>query len=251
MKFRILIALIITGSLVSCDRDKEVPPAPNKGTLRVQFSATFDGQPMVLNNTHTGSFGYVIKPETLKYLLHHFQLKKTDGTWQEVREALLINHANSTNQFSVELDPISYTAVKFGLGVDATMNNADPNLLPASHPFSTNQANDLHWSWSTGYIFAKYEGRADTSGSGSGSLNRLFFFHPGANTLYGDVELNKNFTITKGQTTTLNVQLDVHRLLTGSNDTINLKTDYSTHTNDNYPLAERYILLMREAFSIQ
>lgn len=250
MKFRITIALLAIAGLVSCKRTPEDPPS-TKGTLQVNFTASFNGQPMVLNSVYSSALNYRIKPETVKYLLHHFQLKRTDGSYYEIREAVNINHANATNGFSIQLEPANYTAVKFGLGVDASMNNADPNLLPPTHPFSTNQANDLHWNWSTGYIFAKFEGRADTSGTGSGNLDRLFFFHPGANTLYGEVELTSSFGITTGQTRTITIDLDVNKLITNTSDTIDLKYDYSTHTNDNYPLAERFILLMRNAFSIQ
>lgn len=253
MNLRIIfIALAIVSLAASCKKDEEPPVDVPKGILQVNFTASFDGQPMILNSLYNSAFNYRIKPETVKFLIHHFRIKNSDGTYTEIKDALLIDFSTSGNSFSVELNPGNYSAVKFGLGVDADMNNDDPNLLPVTHPFSTNLANDMHWNWSTGYIFMKFEGKADTSGTGSGNLDRLFFFHPGDNSLYGEVgDLSIPISIADNQTTTINVDLDVNKLLVGASDTIDLKTDYSTHTADNLPLAQRFILLAREAFSVQ
>lgn len=253
MKNRIItIALVVAATITSCKRDEEPLPEDPKGTLQVNFTASFNGQPMVLNNLYNSAYNYRIKPETVKFLVHHFRIKDEGGTYYEIKDALLINFANSGNNFTAKLSPGNYSALRFGLGVDSVMNPADPNLLPVTHPFSTNVANDMHWNWFTGYIFMKFEGRADTSGTGSGNFDRLFLFHPGTSPLYGDVgDLNHNISIVKDQTTVVNVDLDVHKLLVGSNDTIDVKYDYSTHTTDDYPLAERFIQLARDAFSTQ
>ncbi|MBX7095917.1 MAG: hypothetical protein K1X56_14440 [Flavobacteriales bacterium] len=251
MKKTLFIALAIVSLASSCKKDQDPPVSDPKGTLQVNFTASFNGQPMVLNTIYNSASNYRIKPETMKYLIHHFRLRDGSGNYCEVKDAAIVDYAGSSNSFSVQLSPGTFTGVRFGLGVDSTMNLGDPNSLPASHPFSTNMANDLHWSWSTGYIFMKYEGRADTSGTLAGNMDRTFFFHPGANALYGEVgDLMIPISIVENQTTSINVDLDVYKLLVGISDTIDVKTDNGTHTSDNYPLAERFIQLARAAFSV-
>jgi len=254
MKIRHFLYLALFGTLVlsSCKRDPEPEPEPLKGTLQVNFTGVFNGSPLVINNIYnSAAYGYRIKPETLKYLLHHLIVKNDAGTESEIKEAMIVDFQASSNSFSVQMDPGNYTGIKFALGVDSAMNHADPTVLPIEHPFSVYNANDMHWSWSTGYIFLKFEGRADTTGTGSGSMNNLFFFHVGDDHNYQELPyFNAPFNITANQTTVLTVELDLDKLLVGTSDTIDVKVDNATHTNDNPVLAGRVGTLWAAAFSV-
>jgi hypothetical protein len=254
MKVKNFLYLALIGSLTlsACKKDPEPEPEPLKGTLQVNFTGVYNGTPLVINNIYnSAAFGYRIKPETLKYLLHHLYAKNDAGTEYEIKEAMTVDFQNASNSFTVQMDPGNYTGIKFNLGVDSTLNHADPTVLPIEHPFSVYNANDMHWGWSTGYIFLKFEGRSDTTGNGSGSMNNLFFFHAGNDSNYEELPyFNAPFTIIANQTTQLTVQLDVDKLLVGTSDTIDVKTDNATHTNDNPFLARRIVQLWMTAFSV-
>ncbi|WP_162902848.1 MbnP family protein [Taibaiella koreensis] len=60
--------------------------------------------------------------------------------------------------------------IKFSIGVETPVNNADPSLQPAGHPLSF-QTPSMHWGWSAGYRFVALEGKA-----GSG-FNTTFELH--------------------------------------------------------------------------
>lgn len=250
MKNFLIFSLIII-SVSCCKPVDPPPPTPSTtGNLRVSFIANFNGQPFVLDDLYNATFNYRIKSETLKFLVHHIYAKKSSGDSTEINQHMYVNFSNTSNAFTVAMAPGTYSGIKFGLGVDGSLNHSDPSLLPPSHSFSINQANDMFWTWATGYIFTKYEGRADTTGTLSGPTEQLFFFHTGADTLFREIDLAQNFSINLDQTTTVYIDLDVNKLLNGTNDTINLKIDNGTHTMGNLPLASRFVALLSKAFSI-
>lgn len=248
---KILLALFsLTVVFISCDKDPDPEPENTIGTLRVNFVARYNGQPFVMNQNYTNISGYTVKTEMVKFLMHRFVVTNSSGTKNEVREAALINFANGTNSFEVPLEAGSYTGIQFGLGVDSTLNKQDPSLLPASHPFSLNQANDMHWSWSTGYIFFKLEGKADTTTAQAGPVDLAYVFHPGSNALFRKVDFpSKSFSISAGSTTNVDITLDVARLFYNMSDTIDLQYDNLTHTSNNLPLATRFMDICADAFS--
>ena len=247
----VIFSLAVFSILLSCEKDPDpTPVTETKGTLNVQFRASFGSQPLSLNSPYTTYSNYRVQPENLKYLVHHINTKMS-GNIMEIKDAFLVDHSNSNNSFSVQLEKGSYDGLQFSIGVDSSMNHDDPALLPPTHPFSINMANDMFWSWSSGYIFMKYEGRADTTGTGTGALDHLFVFHTGADTLFRELTFfSSPFTITAGETKTLYIDLDVEKLLVQSSDTIDLKVDHSTHTMNNFPLALRFTELYKNAFSI-
>jgi hypothetical protein len=50
-----------------------------------------------------------------------------------------------------------FTGLRFVIGLDQALNEADPNLWPAGHPLHPT-VNGLHWGWQGGYIFMALEG---------------------------------------------------------------------------------------------
>lgn len=248
----ILTAISSLLLLTGCPKDPTPPPAESEfGTLHLEFTANFNGQPFAINSIYSSAFNYQIKPETVIMLVHHIVAKASGGDSTEIRQHMKVDYSATSNEGDFSLMPGNYDGISFNIGVDGSLNHGDPSALPSTHAFSINQANDMFWSWSSGYIFFKFEGRADTTGTGSGSLDRLFFFHTGADTMYRRIEFYSSpFTITKGQTTNLFVELDVNKLLVGVSDTIDVKTDYATHTMDNLSLATRFVALYTKAFTV-
>lgn len=251
MRTGILFFALSISLLLSCCKTVDPPPTPpaTNGYLRISYIANFDGQPFALDSLFTSAFNYRIKTETMKFLVHHIYVKNGSDS-AEVRQHMIVDYENSSNSFIVSLEPGSYSGIKFGMGVDGSLNHSDPSALPSTHAFSLNNANDMFWTWSSGYIFTKFEGRADTTGTLSGGLDQLFFFHTGADTLYREIDLSYPFSISTGNTTNLYIDLDVNKLLVGINDTLDLKIDNATHTANNLPLASRFVALAKNAFTL-
>lgn len=263
MKNTILILAAILLTFSACKKDEpEAPTEENptnneaqgggpEGTLRLNFIANADGAPFVLNQSFTNIDGYCVKVEKLKFYLSYISVMDMLGNQNVVWDVDLMSWEDNHTSIDIPVDTGSYTGVMFGLGVPSTMNvNQDPSVWPNSHPLSIFQ--NMHWNWSSGYIFTKFEGKADTTAGCVGSFDQSFVFHTGADTLFRTRNFcNAPFQIMDGQVTDFNVDIDINQFFYNAMDTIDLKVHNSTHTVNDLPLAIRFTDLMRDAFSSQ
>jgi hypothetical protein len=251
------IALLLIGSVwISCKKPDEPPidctPPSTTGTLRINFVAHYNGAPFAFFSDYSTVQNHRIQVETLRFLTTEFWAQTTASDSVYIHDAFKYNFATNTTYVDVAMNPGDYTGIGFSLGVPASKNHSDPTVYPATHPLSLNVSGDMHWAWNTGYIFTKFEGKADTSGTGTGPLNISYVFHPGADTLYRQLPLFTHpFTISTGNTTVIDVDVNVAKFLSNLSDTIDLRYDNFTHTmGPTLPLAVRFTNLFQQAFSI-
>lgn len=253
------LALALGALLVfpSCNKEDDPyiddtnPPSSTTGTLKVQFNAHYNGSPFAFFSDFYTVENYRLQIETMRMLATEFWTKNSTGDSMYLHEAFKYDFATGQTFFTVDMNAGNYDGLGFAIGVNSGKNHKDPSLYPATHALSYNVSTDMHWSWATGYIFAKYEGKADTSGTGTGPLDLFYAFHPGADTLFRTIPfMSKAYTITVGSTTTLTVDMNVARFLSATSDTIDLKNDNFTHTVDNLPLAVRFADLFMQAFTL-
>lgn len=211
--------------------DPIVPPT--QGTLKINIIPKFNGLPFTFYTDYYNPINQRIQFEVVRFFLTNFYAKKTSGDSVLVTDAFKYDLGIGLTSFTVNLNPNDFTGMSFAFGVDASKNHLDPTLLNPSHPLSYNQANTMHWDWAQGYVFIKCEAKADTSGTGTGSLNQLIAFHTGDDTCYSPTPfLPKIFSISIGNTTTLNLDVDIAKFITSSTDTLDLRVDYLTHYTD-------------------
>lgn len=113
--------------------------------------------------------------------------------------------ANGSANVNEELGTFAVTnvdGIKFYIGVETPVNNADPSLWPSTHPLAP-KSPSMHWGWSSGYRFIALEGK-----SGS-SLSTTYEMHGLGNPNYF-------------QQTVMAAGVN-----SGSNVTINLDADYT------------------------
>jgi hypothetical protein len=183
--------------------------------------------------------------------MYNLKVKNSSDVEIVLKDAKIIDFTSNHYSFTINVSPGNYQGLKFGIGVgDASINHGDPALFSSSHALSYNQSSDMHWTWNTGYIFLKFEGRADTTTNGSGALNQLFALHTGDDVQYGEVEFYATpFTITDDQNSNFHVDVDISKFLYDSSDTIDIKTENATHSNNQLSLKFSQIYL--NAFSTQ
>jgi hypothetical protein len=251
--FKIVLAFLVISIFASCRPDPPPPdPEPETGTLTVHFDLNFNGQPFALYTPFFDpNFNYRIQPELLKFILTNLKLKNTAGTESIITDAKIINFTSANYSFAITIEPGDFQGLKFGIGVgDSATNHGDPALFPSSHALSYNGASDMHWTWNTGYIFLKFEGRADTTTTGTGALNQLFALHSGDDPQYGEVTFySSSFSIAANQNTDFHINVDVAKFLYSATDTINIKTENATHSNN--PLSVKFSQIYLNAFSVQ
>jgi len=181
-KIALIISALSVITFTNCKKDPAEPSNNNNnnntntattGKLILTFEAMFGDSALVLNNkTYVTANGDSVKISTFKYYISNITLTKTDNSTYTVPESYyLVNHnTSSTVSFTLNNIPVGqYKAIKMLIGVDSARN------VSGAQTGALDPANGMFWSWSTGYIMLKLEGKSPQSGSAS----KNFFYHIG------------------------------------------------------------------------
>lgn len=234
--------------LSSCEHDKDGP-----GTLQVVFSAEFKGEPFEVGTVYYDDMGNRIRIDNFMSYFSAINVLTPDGTEIPMKDFALINF-NDGATYSVELDSKEYKGLTFNLGIPKEFNkDVDPTTYPNDHPLSVQGSQGMFWHWNTGYIFTKFEGKADTTGVEGAEILHPFAFHVGDDPMFRqhDDASNFNFKIEQGSTKVIHVIIDVEKIMKGEGDQIDIATDYITHTSGNTALATRFMNNFNEAIRVE
>lgn len=134
------------------------------GLLELMFTHVVDEKSLVLQDSlywNPHHEPYSVKK--LKYYLTDFYLDN-----QPLRFGsdpyLLIDASKPHNSFQANVPAGTYRTIRFRLGVDSADN------CSGAQAGALDPANDMFWTWNSGYIFFKLEGTSDSS---QADLNRI------------------------------------------------------------------------------
>ena len=170
-KSKLLLACLclISVSFLSCKDDKEeAVPTPLPDTTFVAGTVIVDISNIsgTANLDVTGATNYInssveiFNVTRFKYYISNIQFYNVDALIYEMPNSyFLVDEANlATTKMSIPNVPGgSYTSVRFTLGVDSTRN------VSGAQTGALDPANGMFWTWSTGYIFFKLEGKSPAS----------------------------------------------------------------------------------------
>jgi hypothetical protein len=249
-------AALLIGTLAGCDKDNDnndptptPTPTPTSGTVEVNFRAEWDDQPFAIGTTYADPDNRPMLVETFKAYISDVYAVKADGTPVLIEDIDLVNFNNGAT-FTHTLPNGEYSSIRFGIGVPADLNTGqDPAQDPSSHPLSVEASESMFWTWNSGYIFSKFEGKVALDNDPNNMIHP-YAFHIGTDNFYLDIELAHSFTVA-GNTTAVDVVFDASSFLTGADDTIDLATDNITHTMGNMPLANRFNALFGNSIRVE
>lgn len=152
-------------------------------------------------------------------------------------------NTGTTVETSLELEsttPGRLTNIQFNIGVDTTLNHADPALLPAENPLSADSPHIQHWNWAAGYIFMKIEGTVDVNGDDAfdAADDGVLFIHCGFDSNLAPVSLAIDQSIDQIDNE-LNLNLDMAQVFDGYDLTTqllslpNMNPEYATQVMSN------------------
>ena len=130
------------------------------------------------NQVATNNLNNSFTVTRLQYYISEVKLVHDGGIITNVPNTyILVNSSTPTNVALGSFNIISLEGISFGIGVEAPINNADPNLQATSHPLSP-KSPSMHWGWSAGYRFVAIEGNTGVN------MNQIWQIHALGNRNY-------------------------------------------------------------------
>jgi hypothetical protein len=221
------LSLILALTLGSCKEDVVEEPTPVSDNLKITLQPVYGSNNLTLDDTISTVEGYKVQFTDLKCYFSDIK----NGVNTLVQAGLFDFKENGTFLLQAEGKKADYSSLSAFLGVDPALNHNDPSAFPNSSPLNIAIANDMHWDWNPGYIYIKVEAKVDTIVDGVDNLNHFVIFHVGADALIQ----NMNFSSVNWQTVSehlsvLPLKLDLAKFLQNGAQTIDLKTEYTSHT---------------------
>jgi len=170
--------------------------ATNTGTVKISFVNTVKGKPLQLNTgSYANPFGEAYTVSKFKYYISHVSLITGKAVFFETESYHLVDESKPDDlHFSFAVSAGNYTTLNFMLGVDS-LHNVSGAQTGALDPL-----NDMFWTWNTGYVMAKMEGRSPQSKL----VNNKLEFHIGG--FMGENNVLKNITLNFPPGKILNIQ---------------------------------------------
>ncbi|MCA0365723.1 MAG: hypothetical protein LCH67_16905 [Bacteroidetes bacterium] len=177
-KIGILILAILSVTIYSCEKADEIGPN-DKNSLSLNFDNMVGTEDLVMGSkTYTNTSGEKFTVTTLNYFISNIELKKADGSVLKYADQyFLVKESDKASQ-TVTLNDVpaaDYVSLTYTVGVDSAKSVTDVSkrtgvLDPASYG-----ADNMYWSWNSGYIFFKMEGNSDNITA----TNKKYQFHIG------------------------------------------------------------------------
>jgi len=196
-KPKLIFALltVLSLSIVACKDDDETPSpaAPTAGTVTLEITNVAG----TVNVDETGATSYInssgesFTVEKLKYYVSNVRLYNGGTLVYTMPESYFLVDESVQTSTKLEIPNVpagSYTSVLFDIGVDSARN------VSGAQTGALDPANNMFWTWTTGYIFFKIEGKSPASPQADSS----FIYHIGGyqngNNTNAIREVNIDFT---------------------------------------------------------
>ena len=237
---------------ISCNLLREESLEPVPGTLRLETELIWETEPYALGQVVTDHLGHTLRLDNLQAYVAPIALRNAAGEWMESDDVFLLDYSVHNQKMVSSFPAGMYDAVRIGLGIPSEINtDIDPASYPNSHPLSVLGSAGMFWTWASGYIFVKYEGKfALESGQ---QLLEPVSYHCGTDASYRTVtfELSEEVEVKSQEVTAAVLTLDASRALIGPNDAIDIAVDPVTHNADGDSLGGRMMNLLVDAWTLE
>lgn len=231
MKLNFKLNLILASVIVlftGCKDIKPVVPEPGDEPIMLEavLAPYYNGEPFVLDQILATEQDYPIKIREVKFFLT--QLTNDGKTL--VNSAKLDWATKGLTIFKSEGNPDDFSSIDGFIGVVEEWNHLDPISFESTDPLYLTNANDMHWSWSPGYIFVKVEGSHDTIPETT-TFPFNFSFHLGMDANLKAINWSDVvWTKINEKHYKMTVRINMETFFNGPGGVIDLKTEYATHS---------------------
>ncbi|MCR9287933.1 MAG: hypothetical protein NXI23_11150 [Bacteroidetes bacterium] len=208
--------LIISATDINNNFSTETLIISGKATakLALNIKLQYDGEPMIVFNEYTyPELDFTFFLTRVSMYISNVQPVGSDFS-EPIENIGLLRLEEAHDEASAALGytyilPMAegnFESIQFGLGVPPEQNAMRPADFPIENPLS--KSGEYWDSWSS-YIFTKIEGKADINGDPNDFSEELIALHMGGNEAFRAITLNQSGTLTEGQTTTIEIVLDM------------------------------------------
>ncbi|NVK28567.1 MAG: hypothetical protein HWE14_11020 [Flavobacteriia bacterium] len=208
MKRFILSIGVVAAALTftSCSPEEEPTPSPSgTGTLSLNFEYVWamGSMPFEMETAlYHPMTGDTLTYTTFKHYVSNVKLIADDNSTYNVPESyhlIDLMDENSTNITINDVPAGTYKGIMITFGVDSARN------VSGSQTGALDPANEMFWSWNSGYIMLKAEGTSPQSGNGN------FIYHLGGFSGNINTVVERSFDFPNGSQITVenNGQLNV------------------------------------------
>lgn len=228
---KIYTAILAAAALImsACEKNEEESTLTSTGEMELKIDHKWGdaSQSFLLNQ-------YFVNPQNsdsvnftkLNYYISNVKLKLMDGSYWKAENSYHLIQLEEQSLIKITLQNIpknDYVGIAFTLGVDSTRN------VSGAQTGALDPANEMFWSWNTGYIFVKAEGKSPEAPAEN---NQRFAYHLGG--FSGDknaiqnlqFEFNQNLSVQPQAKPSVHLHLEVSSLWGSDFSTAN---DFKIH----------------------
>jgi hypothetical protein len=249
-KFHLILGIaFFLFSAASCIKDKD--PAPNtntESTVTIKVNLLLDGMPYTFKNPIAlgGNNRHIF--DVFMFYMNAPSMIKSDGTLQPIADVFLVDldpniNTNSPKRdknrigtsFNYKIPVGSYKGIAFGLGSDSKVNgeknpaNYKPTSYAIGHPYAYS---GMDWDIWKMYRHIRIEGAIDTTKNQTGDYKLPITWHTGFDSLYRDVKLMKDMSITTTNYD-ININVEIKDLIQQKTNGIKIPVENYTEMNNN------------------
>ena len=205
----ICLFILVLGAVFSLHFTRPGLTKIKTGFVRIIFKNTVKGAPLVLNDSaYTNVFDEPYRVTKFKYYISNIGLLNPVGRQKEISGYHLIDAAVPASQgFSFKIKAGEYHSIFFLAGVDSARN------CSGAQTGALDPMNDMFWTWNSGYVMAKLEGRSAVSSSINNRMEYHIGGYKGVNRVLQEVMISAAtpILIREGKTTEVIIETDLSK----------------------------------------
>lgn len=176
--------------------------------VRLSINHKLASAAFAFNQTSSNSLSQDFRFTRASYYISGIKIIHDGGQILPVNKYLLVKSNQLVNELLGSFSVTNVEGITLCIGVDGSVNNADPTLQPSGSPLAL-QNPSMHWGWASGYIFAALEGVSGTS------FNTAFELHGLGNSNYFSQTINTAGVDDGNNTLTVYLEADLTEALRG------------------------------------
>jgi len=223
--FLVILASVIV--LQSCSPDEE------EGAIEFNFKLLYDGAPLVAGEAYDYPLGFKFFVTKFSMFLSELSIENSTTTY-DISDAIFLDlaaeqfdAATAAQGATLRFEGVpenEYTAMNVSLGLPGTVNNTNPTDYTAASPLANTGE---YWAGWESYIFHKLEGKMDPDGDGV--LDVGIALHIGSDDAYRNRSIAKNIVVTGGETTIVQIEIELKDVLSIEGEAFNLEETPQVH----------------------